>query len=415
MTALKLQYNTIFSSIIGFILLLLCVFPRVTPIGIALLVITIVTGYLKKKLNFSFNKLTFLLVALYLCYVLGLFFSENISDGLKGLEYKVSLFLLPLITMVRFKNSFQLQNVFIGLIVGCLLGSFIGIFDAISCYQLNRDLHCFLSSNVSTVIHPTYFSSYIIMAIVALWIGYNRNYRFFSLFICWLLTIYFILYLLMMMSLAGMLFLAILLVGVVLVYCFKKWKWKGLLLVISLSPIFFYSSYKMIPQVRSEIDDLTYYGERYLSNSDHYFEELYYPYSGTETRLIMWRLSVEQIRDTPFGVGSGDADQVLAERMAEKNLNQEFIDRHLNPHNQFFQTWVEVGFIGVLLLVLFIVLVVYKSFKNRDYFLLILTFNFAMNCLFESMLQRQSGIVFYTVLFCLLLVPSTLKNENERA
>ena len=183
--------------------------------------------------------------------------------------------------------------------------------------------------------------------------------------------------------------------------------------VAVLTPIALLLSYKTVPQVKSEVDDILYYGNQYVENADHYYESLYYPYSGTQTRLIMWRLSAEQISEKPLGVGTGDVDDALEVKMSEKGLHQEFIDQHFNPHNQYLQILIEVGIVGFLLIMIFFTKVLIKSWKEKDYLLLILLANCVMNCLFESMFQRQSGMMFYTILFCYLLIPKAEKLIDE--
>ena len=82
----------------------------------------------------------------------------------------------------------------------------------------------------------------------------------------------------------------------------------------------------------------------------------------------------------------------------------ELADKELNPHNQFLQTGVEIGIIGLLLLVALIFVGTSIARTNRSGLLLLVISALAFNSLFESMLQRQSGIVFFTFWICLLMI-----------
>lgn len=408
-----IRYPNVLSSVFGLVLFLLSVWPHLVPLSIVFLAVTIFTGYYKKELYFHFNVINSLCIALYLAYVFGAFFSDFPETAGKYLEYKLSLVVFPLLMMFRIKGGFPLQNTFIGFILGCIVGAITGLFHGYSCYESSGSFSCFLSSSVSTIIHPTYFSVYTTLAIVCVWTGYTRKYLFFSLPVCILITLFLSIYTVFMMSLTGMLFLGMMLFAVAAVIIFRKWKWMGLTGLILLSPAVAFFSYKTVPQVKHEVDDVLYYGERYLDHSDNYFESLYYPYSGTESRLIMWRISLEQFRETPWGLGTGNVDHALQKRMKGK-LDDEFVARNLNSHNQFLQTGLEVGITGLLILVALMIAGFVKAVRDKNTLLLAVIASFSFNCLFESMLQRQSGVVFYTVMICLLVIPNSFfKNESE--
>lgn len=423
MQKLNLKYSTILTSSLGLILFLLSVFPNkiktgqitipnLIPIGILILVIVIVYGYIRKHITFKFNKITALFVLLYIIYLIGLGFSDFPDVGAKYLEYKLSLVIFPLLLMIQTKEPISLENTFIGLVIGCVVGALIGIYHGYVCYQDASSFNCFLSSSVSVIIHPTYFSVYTTIAIIALWIGYFKNFRFFTLTTVILLTLFLAIYTIFMMSLTGMLYLGLIIFGALLIAIYRYWKMIGVIGFIVATPVLLLMSYKFIPQVQHEIDDVIYYGKRYMDNSDNYFESLYYPYSGTESRLIMWKISLEQLKETPFGLGTGDVDHALQQRM-EGQLHEEFVARNLNSHNQFLQTGLEIGFIGIIILILIPIFLSIEAIKNRDLLLFATAFSFLFNCLFESMLQRQSGVVFYVLVFCILTIPYSVRKSNE--
>lgn len=414
MNAYSLKYNNLLSSVLGGLLFVLSVIPHFATIGIVLLAVTVFYGYRKKWLRFHFNKITILFVLLYLIYLTGVLFTHHMKEALSGLEYKLSLIVLPFLLMIRTKEPFSHKNLFIGLIFGCVVGAFVGLYKGYSCYLETTSISCMLSSSVSTIIHPTYFSVYTTLAIISLWIGYRRNYPFFTAPIVVVLTCFLVVYTVLMMSLTGMLYLGLMMIVSMGLFIYTKWKKAGVVAFVFFVPVLMFACYKVVPPVKHEVDDVIYYGERYFENSDHYFESLYYPYSGTESRLIMWRISMQQLKETPFGLGTGNVDEVLQYRMQENKLHEEFVAKNLNSHNQYLQTGLETGIFGLIVLVLIILLVTWKAIKEKNLFLLALVVSFAFNCLFESMLQRQSGVVFYVVLFCILTIPITEKQIHER-
>jgi activator of 2-hydroxyglutaryl-CoA dehydratase len=60
------------------------------------------------------------------------------------------------------------------------------------------------------------------------------------------------------------------------------------------------------------------------------------------------------------------------------------------------QSGIEIGIFGLIVLLFLLFKGITIAWKNRNYLLLFVVLNLAFNMLFESMLQRQSGIIFYT-------------------
>jgi O-antigen ligase len=70
-------------------------------------------------------------------------------------------------------------------------------------------------------------------------------------------------------------------------------------------------------------------------------------------------------------------------------------EQRLNAHNQYLQTTVALGVIGLLVLILILLLPALQAYRqnNFPYFVFLVLLGF--NLLFESMLETQAGVVFY--------------------
>lgn len=119
-----------------------------------------------------------------------------------------------------------------------------------------------------------------------------------------------------------------------------------------------------------------------------------------------------------------------AEKMAEKyncdynsvrenlatyiNLNV-VINSGYNAHNQYSDTIIAVGVVGLILLLLFFIFPVYLSIKNKTFDVVFVSFLIiiAFNCLFESIFERQMGIMFFTFFFFMLFHSSFCQNRYE--
>jgi O-antigen ligase len=93
---------------------------------------------------------------------------------------------------------------------------------------------------------------------------------------------------------------------------------------------------------------------------------------------------------------------ISIEECIQAIYQKELAKEELYPHNQFFQTTLEIGVFGILILLSIIGYGFYAAFKENDYLLMLIVGSLFFNSLFESMLQRHSGIVIYTFWLCLL-------------
>lgn len=79
------------------------------------------------------------------------------------------------------------------------------------------------------------------------------------------------------------------------------------------------------------------------------------------------------------------------------------INYSLNSHNQYFDTVIATGIIGLLLLLSYFIIPIVLFIKNKDNNRLFFSFLFiiAINALFESIFETQNGIVFFIFLYML--------------
>jgi O-antigen ligase len=93
-------------------------------------------------------------------------------------------------------------------------------------------------------------------------------------------------------------------------------------------------------------------------------------------------------------------------------------DKNYDPHNQYFSTTLELGMQGLLILLIALLIPLIVGLKRRSALLVLLSVNLLFNSAFESMLQRQSGIVFYMFWYCLLFIITygeTLKTNKDES
>ncbi len=93
---------------------------------------------------------------------------------------------------------------------------------------------------------------------------------------------------------------------------------------------------------------------------------------------------------------------------------RELVEKNYNPHNQFLQIAAEIGLVGLAFFVCILFFIVRFALQRKDELLVFLVFSLILNSLFESMLQRQSGIVFYVMLICAMVTVIRLPKPSAQ-
>lgn len=103
----------------------------------------------------------------------------------------------------------------------------------------------------------------------------------------------------------------------------------------------------------------------------------------------------------PWGVGAGDRIDEMDKQYTQMGAAAE--KEHLfNPHNQYLDTLMTTGVLGLLVLVVMLAIPMTKAIKQRDWILTAMFFIVIFNALFESIFERQMGIIFFCLMFCIL-------------
>ncbi len=135
-----------------------------------------------------------------------------------------------------------------------------------------------------------------------------------------------------------------------------------------------------------------------------------------DTRFEIWSNACQVIQQNPIlGVGIGDR---MADLEANHRVQFHYSDtpwHPFNPHNQFLDTWVCVGILGLLTLISLFLLPLLHAWRSkpRNSLLLVFVFITAVAALVESILERQMGVIFFCFAYCLLLLPACTHSTDN--
>lgn len=125
-----------------------------------------------------------------------------------------------------------------------------------------------------------------------------------------------------------------------------------------------------------------------------------------DCRPLMIRSGMEVASLKPiFGYGSGDYEEPLQQQFL-KNGFQEGYDRKFGSHNQFIETLLECGGIGLAVLVAMLFYPIGILWRKQRRFAITTILAVATALFFESILGRQMGILFVSYLYSLMIFSS---------
>lgn len=374
------------------------------------------TGGIKRTIEYFFYStkksrfFLFLLIFFYFFHLLSLLFTENLRIGAFDIQVKLSFLLMPLFFTGIPKNAIDIDKVLnsfiIGTFVAAILCFLIAIWNSLD-FDSGKILfdvqpgenyweNFFLYNRFSVFHHPSYFAMFILftLAIGFYYLTPNKESIFGNSFI--VITMVFLsVTLFLLSSRAGLLawFIIIIVFGLTqMKKKVRKFYYFAFPFIILIGILFFFliniSRYSTIKEDLSSHDNY-----QYDSNIN-----------GIGTRIVLWEDAISIIRrNLLFGVGQGDIKMEL-HHQAKKQGYSQIVEKNLNVHNQFLETFVGLGIGGVILLVMIlfgpILRLSGKFLELFIYFIIIVT----VNLVFESMFNRLAGVFFFAFFYCLFIL-----------
>jgi len=361
----------------AFFLPLSLLFNGNTIVMILLILVSIHEFYSKKTIIYD---KTGVLISYFFLLLFSLFYSHEFNTGIKIVIRSLPFLLIPvgLITTKTIDKQ-KLKSISVGFYIGNLLTFVISLLYAIIIYKNNPlPLEEGFSHFTNFVdIHPSYYSIYLLFSTSLLFWVYKKDRRFTAV-IKLILFVVLILIQLYLKSRAGLL---------------------ATILIICLFTILNHKK-KIIASVLSIVLALFLILFKTLKNQDFLNRNVV---ESAIDRLSIWLSSLDVIKKNIFiGVGIGDYQYELDRQYFLNNFDHG-IHEKLNTHNQFLQTLVSNGLLGLLLFlsIFYFLFKRYLRFKNEIILYFIATIVILM--FFDSVLIVQHGILFFTFFSTILL------------
>lgn len=383
------------------IALMMPIYKKVLPAMIVLMGVNWIVMRVREGFKeFHFKKFTIAMAAFYVLHGIGLLWSENLPGGLFDMEVKMTFLFLPLMFATSFRmTQREVEWIMKAYLVGCTLVMGYLIMGAIDNYNNVRDLpYWFYGKYFVTHMHLGYFGLYLNFALcICVWfLTYGWNKSGVGRKVLWLLAIvFFSTAEIMTTSKNGIITLLLLypMIGVFVVVSQKKYL-LGLGTLAALGLIvasFLYFSPRTMQRFEAAWIAMT-QGEPDRTSSE-----------STAIRTFAWKSSVKALgENTLIGAGTGNVKPTLMAKYKEAGYTAAYA-KEINAHNQFLQTGVALGILGMLSLSFIFLMGGRVAVLNKKRLLAIFLFIVVLYCLTESVFERQAGIVFFTFFVSILL------------
>ena len=363
---------------------------RAVPYLISLFVITILLQKgTYKRLGAINNRFTIASISFYVLLLIGMIHTDNSSSGWFDLEVKFSLFLFPIILPLHEIDKKTFHKVLLSFVVGCFIAFLICLSMATMYYFSSLDPSVFYYNKLSVFHHPTYFSMYLNFSIVIFYyvlITSNKEFLIRSDFLLILMISVFSVFVVLLSSKMGLITLLVIIFGGTVLWFLKSRAVFPSILVFLMVSSMIYISFNYSNIIQERINEAV----QSISEED-------YSFSTTSARLAIWEVALDIIEESPiYGYGTGDVKDELLKEYKEREYNFLFYKK-LNCHNQYLQSAIAFGVIGLIIFLFSIFYPLRKILQWRNYLYGGLLFVVVVNFLTESVLETQAGVVFYAL------------------
>jgi O-antigen ligase len=375
--------------------LLLIVDVKLCSIAIALLFINWLSGQGYKHLvqRYKEAKEGFLLPLFFLLHVIGLLYSSNLHYGFSDIERKLSLLVLPLVLLARPLSISQRDFLIVFFTFFAIVLSTIGLARGLYHYDViaNERGPEHLVTNFADI-HRVYFSMYLLFCYLALFYIHRAYLLGSSKFgwLTWFGAALLILFLFIMAS--RMMLILLILSSVMMLVYFMVVKNKQYVKALGFCLV----GLAVLVLVYTQVSHVrTFMGQLTQKLDAGQTEDV----NSVNIRVVKYKCAIQGIEANWFwGVGTGDIQDTLNALYLKNGFHKGY-EVNMDAHNQYLQTWLAQGLVGLVLLLAFLFFNLKKGIKERNYLLLFVLCIFTICNLSESLLTTQKGVVFLALFF----------------
>jgi O-antigen ligase len=359
--------------------------------GIQVPIILLVVAWLFAKKEISKKALIpiLLFASVYIFHLIAMLYTDNIDRGAKDLMQKLSLILFPIIIGTGPKLTRQMRVKGMEFFVlGTLTAVFLAFVSSAIAYGSSGIISEFYMSNFSPAHHPSYISFYMAMAIAMLLLRIGDTTDVKKSLPLWIAVFFLSLSLIFPASKMGFINWALVCMIFLLKWLILKPRNRKSLALLLGVVILFALFLKFDPVASKRVGKAV----EVTSQIDQPSNES--QIESNTARLYSWSTAFTLIKENPIGVGTGDINDAMVSAYKKQGLD-ELAAKSLNPHNEFLQIAVALGILPALLFLFSLFYPFGKVIRNKDWIYGIFLLSVFIQFSVESMLEKQSGVIFF--------------------
>ncbi len=382
-------------------------------------------NYKEKWYSIKSTPRILLYILFYAVFLIGMLYTEDISNGVFTLEKKLSILTFPLVLgSSKLKNAQKrsilklfVLSTFIALTY-CYIGGTIDFFSGLPAHNFDIITQSkyiqetgesaaiwpyisYIQLSNQLAFHPTYLALYTVFALFILLDNYNwAELKTQQRILLGLTVTYFIVSVILLSS--RIVYLAFI-VSIMYWTIRQGLGIKRLVFLVSLVLTILILIY-INPVSRYRV-----YSE--LSPISLKIPEDKMGWTSANLRILHWKSSLTVIgQNLLFGVGTGDGNDAIVNEYDGYDLG---IFKGYSSHSEYLRTFLTVGLIGLTIFILNLSVPFWKARKNKQHLYVIFLILISICCLTESLFSLQKGVVFYGF-FNSFMSFNYCKLENDR-
>jgi O-antigen ligase len=389
---------------------ILPVYQKLVPLLIVLWAVT----FFASKYSISFWKRLFtfktglISIAFLLICSITLFYTDYWESGVFDVESKLSFFIFPLVlssSAYHYRRQ-DFNMIFYSFLGGLVIASLYCLYLAFyKIIVLDAPFQYMTYIDLSYFMHPSYFSMYLCFGIVVIYhllkidATPHKRARIFLLII----ALFFSSVIILLSSKAGIIVLFVLFIVILIDFVKKKVVLLSMMaLVIALLVTLFFTNGRF-ESMRKGLGNAFNQEQQDVKESN-------------QLRASLWLSAAELLKSNwLLGLGGGDLKYDLTEQSEIVILDQSDNRIYFNAHNQWLETFLSYGILGLTLMILWMIVPLFHIAREYRFIMIGLFIIIFLNSIFESIFNRQEGIVFVVFFWTLVASRSSSLVDKNKA
>jgi len=375
------------------------------------------------KIKFTFNKALLLPTMLYLLMVLSLIWTRDFEASVSGLQKEVLFLLIPLAFLfVPNLGKIDTQNIFRFYSFGMVIYALYYIGNALGRYIATQNKAVFFYHELVTLdlnaIYVAVFASFSMFYFIS-----KKEKKPFERASIFLLAVF-----IFLLSSKSIIFIDFLLIIYFYIYFSDTQNGVKFVTIASVTAFLLFSLV-FVEEIRERflIEYETAFVDNTLNedigngnvynvslkqawNNEKFEQNHFFP--GTAMRIYQIRIFKEMLQEEDIlftGFGLEASQENIRKKAYEYNLYPGYGD--FNFHNQYVQTFAELGVVGFFILLAMLFLNIKKALKDKNFLHIVFSLTMIILFLTESFFCRQRGIVFFIILYSIFNVVKKPQHE----